>query len=100
MLIKYKFVSWDADDKGDEYITNDYVINLYKEGRANDTTCCYLLDQAHIKRMGYIYDFRDILKKFVYKTNYGIYEGYAPNKTLLRKNVHTKCHYVIELKED
>ena len=93
---KYKFVTWEANDKGDDYINEEYVNKLYKE----DNVYLWhtdLLNYGIIKRGGYCYDFKDTLKKFVYKTSYGIYEGYAPNKTLLRKTVHTKCDYVIEL---
>jgi len=93
---KYQFVTWEANDEGDHYINEEYVNKLYKE----DNVYLYnidLLKQGIIKRGGYCYDFKDTLKKFVYKTKYGIQEGYAPNKTLLRKNIHTKCDYIIEI---
>lgn len=95
---KYKFVSWEANDAGDSFINEEYVNKLYKE----DNVYLWhadLLKQGIIKRGGYCYDFTDSLKKFVYKTNFGIQEGYAPNKTLLRKTVHAKCEYIMEVQK-
>ena len=95
-MIKYKFVTWEGNDSGDEYTTNEFCKKLYEEDRIQ---FCYhdLISQGIIKRGGYAYSFKDYLKKYVYKTSYGIYEGYAPNKTLLRKNLHTKCDYIMEI---
>ena len=96
-MIKYKFVTWEGNDAGDEYLTNDYCRELYEQDRI-EFSYSDLISRGIIKRGGYAYDFKDYLKKYVYKTMYGIHEGYAPNKTLLRKNVHTKCYYIMELK--
>lgn len=51
-----------------------------------------------VRVMGYKYDLRAYLKKYIIKTDWGIQEYYAPNKTTLRKLMHTKVHYIIELK--
>jgi hypothetical protein len=57
-----------------------------------------LLRGGHYKLMGYAYDFRPHLKKFLYKQNYyGWQEAYAPNKTLLRKAVYGTIEKIIEL---
>lgn len=98
-MLKYKFVKWEANDNGDNFLNNEFCKQLFSEQRLK-YSCCYdsLLSHGIIKRGGYCYNFTDILKKFVYKTNYGIYEGYAPNKTLLRKNIGTKCYYILEVK--
>lgn len=93
---KYKFVTWEGNDNGDEYITKEWVIQQYKD----DNVYLWnrdLLNYGIYKRGGYCYDFKDTLKKFVYKTDYGIYEGYAPNKTLLRKTLHTRVYYIKDL---
>lgn len=40
------------------------------------------------KEMGWAYDFRDILKKYIVKTEYcGLFEKYHLNKTELRKQL-------------
>ena len=95
-MLKYAFTKT-ADCTGDEFITNEWLINQYKSKNISlyhDN----LLNRGIYKRMGFIYDFKDILKKYVYKTNFGIYEGFAPNKTLLRKNIHTRIYYILEIK--
>ena len=47
--------------------------------------------------MGYRYDFKPFLKRFVYK-QYGKWtEAYAPNKTKLRKAVFGKIDEIVEL---
>lgn len=49
------------------------------------------------KLMGYKYDFRPYLKKYLYK-QYGEWsEAYAPNKTLLRQVIGGKIDKIIEL---
>lgn len=57
-----------------------------------------LLRYGHLKNMGWLYDFRDELKLFVYKQYDNVYEAYAPNKTLLRKAVGGKIDYIVEVK--
>jgi hypothetical protein len=49
------------------------------------------------KSLGYLYDFRPFLKRFVYK-QYGTWsEAYAPNKTALRRVVHGKIDEIFEV---
>jgi hypothetical protein len=70
------------------YLTGGYHGNLFD-----------MLRYARIKRMGYVYDFKGLMKRYVYKDYYGsLYEAYAPNKTYLRKAVRGKLQYIIELK--
>lgn len=50
------------------------------------------------KLMGYKYDFRSYLKKYLYKQYGNWIEVYAPNKTYLRKAVYGKIDKIVELK--
>lgn len=50
-----------------------------------------------VKIMGYRYDFKPLLKKFVYQ-QYGSWtEAYAPNKTLLRSSVYGRIDKIVEI---
>ena len=57
----------------------------------------YLIRYGHYKLMGFVYDFKPYLKKYLYK-QYGSWsEAYAPNKTLLRSVLGGKIDKIIEL---
>ena len=50
------------------------------------------------KRLGYQYNLRPYLKKYIVKNYYGqIFEMYAPNKTAIRKCEGNNIVYAIEL---
>lgn len=45
---------------------------------------------------GWAFDFREDLKKFVVKYGDGMFlEVYAPNKTAVRKKVHSRIEYIL-----
>lgn len=72
------------------------VLNAYKESGYS----LYrddLLRSGVIRSMGYMYDFRPHLKQYVYKQCNSWQEAYAPNKTLLRKNVYGRIDKIIEV---
>jgi hypothetical protein len=56
-----------------------------------------LLNSGCYKLMGYRYDFRQYLKKYVYKVYGNWYEAYAPNKTLLRKAIHGTIEKIVQI---
>lgn len=47
--------------------------------------------------MGYCYDFRKELKKYVVKQYGNWYEYFAPNKTLLRKALCGRIEKIVEI---
>lgn len=56
-----------------------------------------LIRFGYYKSMGYQYDFKPYLKKYLYK-QYGSWsEAYAPNKTLLRQVIGGRIEQIIEL---
>lgn len=56
-----------------------------------------LIRFGYYKNMGYLYDFKEHLKKYLYK-QYGQWnEAYAPNKTLLRSVIFGRIDKIIEL---
>ena len=57
---------------------------------------CDVMQNGFIKLMGYQYSVSHLLKHYIIKTDYGIFEYYAPNKTLLRKNTEGFIYYIIE----
>lgn len=58
-----------------------------------------LTNNGYYKEMGWLYDFTDILKKYVVKTEYHLFETYHLNKTDLRNNLTGvgKIHYIKEI---
>ena len=74
----------------------EYIVNLYKLGVAYQHD---LVSRGRIMSGGYVFDFEDDLKKYLY-LQYGRWnEGYAPNKTLLKKAVYGRVEKIIELKD-
>lgn len=57
-----------------------------------------LLNYGVYKLMGYRYDFKPYLKRFVYKQYGNWTEAYAPNKTKLRKAVYGRIDEIVEIK--
>lgn len=56
-----------------------------------------IIENGVYKSMGYKYDFRQCLKKYLYK-QYGQWEEvYAPNKTLLRQVIGGRIDKIIEI---
>lgn len=56
-----------------------------------------LIRYGYYKLMGYQYDFKPYLKKYLYK-QYGDWrEVYAPNKTLLRQAIGGRIDKIIEI---
>jgi predicted RNase H-related nuclease YkuK (DUF458 family) len=58
---------------------------------------CDMHRWGFVKRMGYIYDLKPYLTKYVVK-QYGHWqEYYAPNKTLLRKSIYGAVDKIFEV---
>jgi len=73
-----------------EFVKNKFS-GGYQFGKDN------LLRYGTYKLLGYAYNFKPLLKKYLYK-QYGQWtEAYAPNKTLLRKSVYGRIDKIIEL---
>lgn len=51
-----------------------------------------------IRNMGYSFDVRSHLKKFVCKQYGSWQEYYAPNKTLLRESLYGRVEMIVEIK--
>nr|DAG59155.1 MAG TPA: hypothetical protein [Caudoviricetes sp.] len=58
-------------------------------------TCSY--SKTGIAVMGWIFDFADILKRYVYKRYNSWTEAYAFNKTCLRKTTYGRIDEIVEL---
>ncbi len=64
---------------------------------ANFSICC---GKGSVSVLGWCFDFRPVLKLYVYKQHGHWEEMYAPNKTLLRKNIFggSQVKYILEVK--
>lgn len=56
-----------------------------------------LIRFGHYKVMGYKYDFKPFLKKYLYKQYGNWNEVFAPNKTLLRQVISGHIDKIVEL---
>ena len=57
-----------------------------------------MLSSGVYKRGGYRYDFRPLLKTYLYKQHGMWSEVYAPNKTSLRAVIHGRIDKIVDLK--
>lgn len=92
-MFVYKF-SECASETAPE-ITMEQVLANYKSGTS--ITAHDLIFSGVIRRAGWCFDFRNDLRQYVYK-QYGMWhEAYAPNKTLLRKNVGGRVERIVDI---
>ena len=76
----------------------DFLINLY----SNKFNFGFMnLKETGIYRlMGWAFDFKPFLKKYVYKTRaYGLEEGYFLNKSDLRRLTGSRVLYIKEIEQ-
>lgn len=84
-----------------EHLDVEFFTDEFAKSRYNDPCSMHLSNLKYhgcIKCMGWRYDFRDVLKRYVYKQHGFWYEVYAPNKTLLRKSTCGKIDKILEVK--
>ena len=72
----------------------DFLDKAYTRFYTNNQN---LIRYGYYKLMGYMYDFRPYLKKYVYKQYDSWFEAYAPNKTKLRSVIFGKIDKIIEI---
>jgi hypothetical protein len=92
-VIGYPFVShvdqdWRPTIEVVDFLNRSYGISNYD-----------LISHGYYKLMGYLYDFKPYLKRFIYKQYGSWQEAYAPNKTTLRKVIYGRIDEIIELKK-
>jgi len=96
-VIGYPFVSHVDQNKRptietpSQFLHYHYTIG-YCSGSINE-----LLRDGTYKHMGYIYDFRPYLIRFLYKQDGRWQEGYAPNKTKLKSSIYGGVSEIIEI---
>jgi len=95
LVIGYAFVN--HVDQTKKPIINDpkeFLKRAYVRFFTNNDN---LVRFGYYKSMGYLYDFKPYLKKYLYK-QYGSWsKAYAPNKTLLRQVIGGRIEQIIEL---
>lgn len=96
-MIYYKFNQKAPDIEKSPYDL-EYVINQYKVGGYSKHVD-NLIRTGCIRSGGWCFNFTMDLRHFVFK-QYGQWsEGYAPNKTLLRKAVHGHIDKIVEIED-
>ena len=84
MKMYYRFTATD-NVAAPEVYNDDYILSKFEK---NQIIFNYdLIRYGYLKSGGWLYDFTDILKRYVVKQEGHWGEYYAPNKTLLRKNL-------------
>jgi hypothetical protein len=80
----YKFNQNSKAERIDFKEPEIYLDNVYRTPFHMDLN--RLLESGFLRWMGWSYDFRKYLTRYIIKTEHcGLCESYAPNKTLLRK---------------
>lgn len=95
-VIGYPFVSHVNQDARPT-LGIDFLKRAYVRFSTNNDN---LIRYGYYRLMGYQYNFRPHLKKFLYKQYGDWQEAYAPNKTALRKAVYGRIDKIVELNED
>lgn len=93
----YKFVDWEVGSRKDFLRPIDFLMERYssKFGCGLDE----LKSTGRYKLLGWSYDFKPYLKRFLVK-RYGSWSEYfAPNRTLLRKCIFGRINKIVELVE-
>jgi hypothetical protein len=95
-LTIYKF-SDTATEKPTLEISNplEFLKSKYQRG------CIFGLDNLQrsgtYKLMGWAYDFKPLLKKYIVKQYGAWHEYFAPNKTLLRRSIYGTIEKIVEI---
>lgn len=90
----YKFTDTQSEARED-FFTNDWMRKQFEIKNIlwhND-----LMRHGYEKSGGWLYDFKDVLKKYLVKQYEMWSECYAPNKTLLRKNTCGRIQQIVEI---
>ena len=93
VLTGYPFVDHVDQDLRPE-LSVDFLDKAYTMYYTNNQN---LINYGYYKVMGYIYDFRPYLKKYLYKQYDVWHEAFAPNKTSLRRVIYGRIEKIIEL---
>jgi hypothetical protein len=86
----YKFVKWDVPAL--ETLKDSTAYKTMEALQNGEKTSIYA-ESGTVKLMGWLFDFRPYMKKYVVKIKYyGWQEMYAFNKTAIRKNYVIPSH--------
>lgn len=96
IVIGYPFVGH-VDQSLRPTLNIDFLKRAYVRNYTNNEN---LIKHGCYKLMGYRYDFKPYLKKYLYK-QYGEWrEAYAPTKTLLRKVIYGRIDKIINITDN
>lgn len=73
---------------------NEFLKRAYVRFYTNNDN---IINYGYYKLMGYQYDLKPYLKKYLYKMYGNWQEAYAPNKTLLRKVLCSTVTKIVEV---
>lgn len=90
-MLVYKFVNWDV--KPAQEITFESFKQSYTRFHSQVNNAL----NGYLKIGGWCYDFRDQLKKYLYKQRGEWREVYAPNKTAIRRSIYGRIDQIIAL---
>jgi len=93
VIIGIPFVSH-VDQNLRPTLSIDFLKRAYVRFYSNNEN---LIKYGCYRLMGYSYDFKPYLKKYLYKQYGNWTEAYAPNKTLLRSVIYGNIDKIIEL---
>lgn len=92
-IIGYPFVDH-VDQQARPTLTKDFLKRAYVRFYSNNNN---LIRYGVYRLMGYEYNFKPYLKKYLYKQYGNWHEAYAPNKTTLRAVIGGRIDKIMEL---
>lgn len=94
---------WKFSECAEEEPSNNVNWEMIKQKYENGTGCAFGIDNLMYdgvyKLMGWCYDFRDKMKKYLVKQHGQWSEYWAPSKTLLRRAIYGRIDKIVELKD-
>jgi len=96
-LPTYKFTTTDTEKPSYKENARDFKKSKYN--RSFSFGIDNLKQFGQFKIMGWIIDFKPIIKKFIIKQYDSLFECYAYNKTDLRNSIFGRIEYIQELKQ-
>jgi hypothetical protein len=92
-IIGYPFVGH-VNQEARPTLSLEFLKKAYVRGYTNNDN---LIRYGVYKVMGYRFDFKPYLKKYLYKQYDTWHEVYAPNKTALRTVIYGKIDKIVEI---
>jgi hypothetical protein len=95
---KFSTTAVETPPMKEEYLTEPKDFLAHKFANRHDFGTFELATTGMYKLLGWVYDFRPVMKKYVVKQHGNWREYFAPNRTLIRKYAYGRVDKILEVK--